>query len=157
MIEYEIRRAVAADAEAIARHRVRMFIDMGDIDDSAVPGLESATLVRLKVELVSGEYLGWVAEAHGGVVAGAGVILHSHYPNVKNPLGRPVAHIVNVYTDPPHRRRGLATRLLAAILQWARAEDLRFATLHASSAGRPVYECLGFVPTNEMRVDLKTG
>src|SRR5215471_5446916 len=119
MTEYEIRRAVAADAEAIARHRVRMFADMGDIDGDAIPAVESATLARLKVELVSGVYVGWVAEAEREVVAGAGVILHAHYPNAKNPLGRPVAHIVNVYTDPPHRRRGLATKLLAAIVDWA--------------------------------------
>lgn len=154
MSEYEIRRAVVEDAEAIARHRVRMLAEAGEIDEEATPAVESATLARVKVELAAGVYWGWVAEARGEVVAGAGMVLHPYYPNAKNPFGRPAAHIFNVYTDPRHRGRGLASRLVAEILDWARAEGLRFATLHASSAGRPIYERLGFVQTNELRARL---
>lgn len=154
MTQYEIRQAVSADAEAIARQRVRMFADMGEIDETTAVAVESVTLARLKVELVTGAYRGWVAEADGAVVAGAGTILHPYYPNAKNPLGRPAAHIFNVYTDPAHRGRGLARTLVIAVLEWARADGLRVSNLHASNAGRPIYEKLGFVQTNEMRIDL---
>jgi ribosomal protein S18 acetylase RimI-like enzyme len=49
-----------------------------------------------------------------------------------------------VATEERHRRRGLASRLLVAILASARAEGLRTATLQASPDGLPVYERLGF-------------
>jgi GNAT superfamily N-acetyltransferase len=49
-----------------------------------------------------------------------------------------------VATEERHRRRGLASRLLTAILADARAEGLRTATLQASPDGLPVYEHLGF-------------
>ena len=37
------------------------------------------------------------------------------------------------------------------MLAWARAERLDRLVLHASDAGRPLYERLGFAATNEMR------
>lgn len=154
MSEYEIRPAVVADADVIARQRVRMFVDMAEIGDDMIEPVESATRRRLKDELASGAYRGWVAVTAGEIVAGAGMILHPYYPNARNPLGRPAAHIFNVYTDPAHRGRGLARRLVMEILARARAEGLQVSNLHASSAGRPIYERLGFEPTNEMRAYL---
>jgi ribosomal protein S18 acetylase RimI-like enzyme len=49
-----------------------------------------------------------------------------------------------VATEASHRRQGLATRLLLAILASAKAEGLRSATLQASPDGLSVYERLGF-------------
>jgi ribosomal protein S18 acetylase RimI-like enzyme len=49
-----------------------------------------------------------------------------------------------VATEEGFRRRGLATRLLVALLADARAHGLHTATLQASPDGRPVYERLGF-------------
>jgi GNAT superfamily N-acetyltransferase len=42
--------------------------------------------------------------------------------------------------------------LLQRIIDWARAERLDRLVLHASEAGRSLYERLGFVGTNEMRL-----
>jgi hypothetical protein len=37
------------------------------------------------------------------------------------------------------------------VLEWARAERIESLVLHAAPDGRPLYEQLGFVATNEMR------
>jgi hypothetical protein len=37
------------------------------------------------------------------------------------------------------------------VIRWAGKEQLDRLVLHASDAGRPLYERLGFVATNEMR------
>jgi GNAT superfamily N-acetyltransferase len=63
--------------------------------------------------------------------------------------------IVNVYTEPAHRRRGLARRLMVAMLDWLREQGYGTVSLHASDYGRPLYESLGFAATNEMRMQLK--
>ena len=39
-------------------------------------------------------------------------------------------------------------------LEWCRANRVRAVILHASDDGRPLYESLGFEPTNEMRISL---
>ncbi len=49
-----------------------------------------------------------------------------------------------VATEATHRRRGLASQLLRALLSAARDEGLQSATLQASPDGLPVYERLGF-------------
>jgi GNAT superfamily N-acetyltransferase len=49
-----------------------------------------------------------------------------------------------VATEQAHRRQGLASRLLLAVLAAARADGMRSATLQASPDGLPVYERLGF-------------
>jgi GNAT superfamily N-acetyltransferase len=62
------------------------------------------------------------------------------------------AMILNVYTEPEFRRLGVARRIMQTILDWIRARGLRSANLHASHEGRVLYEKLGFVATNEMRL-----
>ena len=153
MFNYLIRQAVVSDALIIARQRVEMFRDMGELTPDERAVVESASHSRLVGQLASGEYMGWLAETGGQVVAGAGVLLHQYYPTRANPRGRPTAYILNVYTDPRHRRQGLAHQLITEILAWCRAHDIPRASLHASRFGRSIYERFGFVATNEMRVD----
>ncbi|MGH7561050.1 MAG: GNAT family N-acetyltransferase [Gemmatimonadales bacterium] len=61
------------------------------------------------------------------------------------------ALVLNVYTEPPWRRRGIARALMQRIIEWARAEQVDGLVLHAAPDGRVLYEELGFVATNEMR------
>ncbi len=42
-------------------------------------------------------------------------------------------------------------------LEWCRANRVQAVILHSSDEGRPLYESLGFKPTNEMRMVLKAG
>jgi GNAT superfamily N-acetyltransferase len=153
MPDYRIRQATVSDAPVIARHRAGMFRDMGELAPDEAAAVESASRTRLVGQLGSGEYVGWLAETGGEVVAGAGALLHQYYPTKANPRGRPTAYILNVYTEPGHRRQGLASQLITQILAWCRARDIPRASLHASRLGRSVYERLGFAQTNEMRMD----
>lgn len=64
------------------------------------------------------------------------------------------ASVQYVATDPAFRRRGLASRLLGAVLSEARADGLRTATLQASPDGRGVYERLGFRTVTSLRASV---
>jgi GNAT superfamily N-acetyltransferase len=57
-----------------------------------------------------------------------------------------------MYTAPAHRRQGIARRVVETIVEWCRAEGFTAIALHASKAGRPLYESFGFQPTSEMRL-----
>ena len=72
----------------------------------------------------------------------------------KNPENRR-ALIVNVYTEPDFRGQGLARRLMMTVLDWLKEQGFRSAALHASEAGRHLYEKLGFRATNEMQLRLE--
>lgn len=152
---YSVRAATVADAAVIARHRAAMFRDMGVLGDSDVPALEAASRDCLPRALAARDYLGWVVEHNGEVVAGGGLVLRPLLPRPGAPQGGQEAYVLNVYTEPEHRRRGLARQLMQVILAWCEARRIARITLHASDDGRPLYDSMGFVQTNEMRLESK--
>jgi GNAT superfamily N-acetyltransferase len=154
---FRIRRATAQDAGIVAWHRARMFQDMGDVSDDAFEILRAKARARLKEWLDSGDYVGWLAtpaDQPEMVVGGAGVQLQPILPRPVNASavgeGRQ-GTIVNVFTEPQWRRRGIAGLLMKEIITWSKDEHLDRLLLHASDEGRSVYERLGFIAGNEMR------
>jgi GNAT superfamily N-acetyltransferase len=59
--------------------------------------------------------------------------------------GQDLAWIGMVLVDPAYRRRGIATRLMRAALDYLRGLKVATVKLDATPAGQPVYEALGFV------------
>ncbi len=157
--EFLVRQATADDAALIARHRAAMFLEMHDLEASRVGDLEARSTRYLEVALTSGEYLGWLASpvgAPGSIVSGAGVQVRRTLPHPREPDGTPhgkQAIVLNVYTEPAWRGRGVAELLMQRVIQWAGDAGMHTLVLHASTAGRPLYERLGFSATNEMRYD----
>ena len=153
---FRIHRATVQDADIIAWHRARMFQDMGEVSDDAFEILRAKARVRLKEWLESGDYIGWLAtpvDNSETIVGGAGVQVQ---PILPRPLdastigeGRQ-GTIVNVFTEPRRRRRGIADLLVKEIITWSRNEQIDRLLLHASDKGRSVYERLGFIPNGEM-------
>ena len=66
-------------------------------------------------------------------------------------------NILNVYTEPEHRRRGIARALMQIALEWCASNDVDAVILHASAEGSALYASLGFAPTNEMRLIRRPG
>lgn len=153
MDEIRIRKAGIEDLASILHHRRAMFEEMGE-PAALLDRIDAASLEYFRVALTSGSYQAWVAETAHGEVAGGGGVLISEWPGFPGE-GRPRrATILNVYTEPKARRRGVARRLMETMIAWCRAEGFGAVSLHASSFGRPLYEALGFEATNEMRLKL---
>jgi GNAT superfamily N-acetyltransferase len=157
MSAYEIRRCTVEDAPIVARHRVEMFREMGEVPNEALAGeLLDKSAAVLAATLADGSYIGWFAADHAGrVIAGAGAHIKPQLPRMAHDRLRvevsPVPLVVNVYTEPEWRGRGVARALMRVLMEWGRAAGSDRVVLHASNAGRPLYVSLGFHPTNEMR------
>jgi len=154
---YSIRAATAADAETIVRHRREMFFDMGHREPAILDEMVKSFRPWVQEKLSNKEYRGWFAIAEdGSIAAGAGVWLMNWPPGLYT--SEPCrGNILNVYTEQPHRRRGLARRLVTIARDWCGTQGIHVVILHASDQGRPLYEALGFQPTNEMRAFLTAG
>ena len=151
---YNLRLARADEASILAHHRASMFRDMKEADEKAVSIIESASTDRLAALIEAREYFGFLAEFEGEVVGGGGVWLRPVLPRPGILHGGQEAYVLNVYTEPGHRRAGVARAIMEAILDWSREQRVARVTLHASTDGRPLYASLGFEPTNEMRINL---
>ncbi len=154
---FTTRRATLADVPTIVAHRRAMFEAMGYTDRAALDLMDEkfGTWVATKIE--TGAYQHWFAlNERNEIVAGAGLWVLEMPPHPRDASGRR-GNILNVYTHPDYRRRGLAWQLTTLILNWCRARGFRSVFLNASDDGRPLYTLLGFVPTNEMRIKLEVG
>src|SRR5262249_27848829 len=109
-----------------------------------------------------GEYMGWLATpaaAPANIIGGAGVQLLQALPRpLRSDDGTKVSDgrygvIINVFTEPNWRRRGVAELLLRRLIDWAKEQCIDRIVLHASKDGRVLYERLGFIASNEMRFD----
>nr|WP_092075125.1 GNAT family N-acetyltransferase [Dendrosporobacter quercicolus]NSL49544.1 GNAT family N-acetyltransferase [Dendrosporobacter quercicolus DSM 1736]SDN34400.1 Acetyltransferase (GNAT) domain-containing protein [Dendrosporobacter quercicolus] len=63
--------------------------------------------------------------------------------------------IGDVYTIPQERTRGLATDLTKATIAWLKSKGVWTIRLLASEQGKPIYQKMGFVNTDEMALALE--
>ena len=151
----DFRTATPDDCAVILHHRRSMFEDMKEGTAEDLDRMIDATAPWLGQALADGSYRGWLAQnPQGRVVAGGGVLISSWPAGPRDPVTRR-AVILNVYAEPEVRRQGLARRLMLLMIQWLKDQGFSSVVLHASDAGRHLYETLGFRPTNEMRLSLK--
>jgi GNAT superfamily N-acetyltransferase len=147
--DYRIRRATAADVPTLVEHRVAMFEEIGRTFDRAALAAAFAPWVRDAI--ASGFYHGWIADAPSGECAGgAGLSVLPWPPSPLSSAGR-IGFVYNVYVEQAHRRRGVARSLMDVLHAWCRENGMGFVALHASDAGRALYESMGYTSTNEMR------
>jgi GNAT superfamily N-acetyltransferase len=99
-------------------------------------------------------YFGWVVEADGAAVGGIGMMIIEWAPHPLHPVQDHRGHVLNVFVEPAHRGQGLATKLVRMAQDEARRRGVAFMVLHATDAGRPVYEKLGWRGTSEMAISM---
>ena len=144
-MSYLIREATLDDVDVLVRHRIGMFTDMGLALD--VPALDTAFRRWLAERMPAGIYRAWLVEAEDNAIAGGGGISILPWPPGPNYMGDTIAIVYNLYTEPAHRRRGLARRLMNTIHAWAADHGITSVALNASRDGQPLYESMGYQVT----------
>jgi GNAT superfamily N-acetyltransferase len=152
-LDYLIRPATIADIPHLVAQREEMFRDMGIAAE--FDGMAAAMEAWLQHALPSKTYLGWVAAHRDTVVAGAGLIVIP-WPPGPITMDPRCGFVFNVYTQPAHRKHGLARRLMDALHGYCRAEGIERVVLNASVFGKPLYQAIGYVSTEQpmMRIAL---
>jgi GNAT superfamily N-acetyltransferase len=140
--DYRVRLATLADADVLVRHRIGMFTDMGVALDARA--LDQAFRAWLAGVMPHGTYRAWLVDAADGTVACGGGITIIPWPPGPRYAGDRLAFVYNVYTEPPHRRRGLARLVMDTIHGWCRDEGIGSMALNASRDGKPLYESMGY-------------
>jgi len=145
MPDYRVRAATLADADVLVRHRVGMFSDMGVAMDEAA--VAAAFRRWLDDAMPAGGYRAWVVEDVGSrnhpIVGGGGLTILPWPPGPRY-LSDRLAFVYNVYTEPAHRRRGVARLIMKTVHSWCRANRISSVALNASGDGRTLYESMGY-------------
>ncbi|NJD05717.1 MAG: GNAT family N-acetyltransferase [Methylococcaceae bacterium] len=139
-----MRRAVPSDISVLVDLRMALFAEVDGTDPAAAdPQLAEATRRYIEKALADGSLVVWVAECQGEIVGTHSLAYFQRPPYPGNLTGRE-AYLLNVYSVPSLRRQGIATALIEAAMATVRVEGMARVWLHASTAGRPLYEKAGF-------------
>ena len=145
-MELEYRKAGPEDLELLVRTRVEVLRAANRLSDGADMGAVEAESRRYyEAALADGSHTAWLAFAGGEVAGTGGISYYRVMPTWHNPSGEK-AYIMNMYTRPDLRRRGVATGMLDRLVADARARGVAEIALEATEAGRPLYLKYGFVP-----------
>lgn len=148
-----IRPLQSSDLDLICRHRHEMFREAGR-SDTALTAMAEPFRAWLEPRLHDGRYFGFIAERDGAAIGGIGLMEIDWPPHPSHPLDDRRGYVLNVYVEPGHRGRGVARRLMAeADAEFAR-RGIAYVVLHATDAGRPVYEASGWAASSEMAKSL---
>jgi GNAT superfamily N-acetyltransferase len=116
--------------------------------DQKYPNWRSMFLAVVAKRMAQGLQRYYVAEAGGVIVGTAGAQVGEAF------FGAVRGYIEGVYVVPAFRRRGVASRLMRECIDWLRPMGCDSVRLQSTVEGRPLYESLGFVPTEELELKL---
>jgi GNAT superfamily N-acetyltransferase len=147
--EITVRRAIAEDADVLAELRRDMQAELIAADGLSrdADELVEGNRAYFREALSGDEFVGFVAEESGRILATSGMVLYRAPPTFGNPSGTE-GFVMNMYTVPEARGHGLATKLVDALVSHARDVGARRVWLRASQFGKPVYERYGFETTD---------
>ena len=148
------RRATVADAKLIANQRRQMFIENGLLFEGDWDDFDRAFLAWIEPRLEDQSYVGWLAEETGQTIAGGGLWFMDWPPHYRH-LEPMRGYLLNFYTAPEARGRGLAKNLVSLAVAECRGRGISLAVLHASKMGAPIYQQCGFEASNEMTLSIK--
>lgn len=152
---FVIRGATLADIPEVLRQRRAMYQDMGHRDEAKLDGMIASSTKYLHEAMPVGSFRAWLAQISTGEIAGGGAVIVSPWLSRPHSLQCRQASILNVFTYPAYRRRGVARSVMQTMIDWCQEQGFAYVSLHASEDGKPLYEALGFEPTAEMRLKLR--
>jgi ribosomal protein S18 acetylase RimI-like enzyme len=147
MIEYRI--ATDKDIELMMRSRLEMLRVVNNLSDDYV---YSEDIINNSREyFLNGDQTTVLVLDGDKVIGCASMSYITIMPTFSHPTGKR-AHLMNVYTNPSYRRQGIARKMVNMLIDDAWNKGATEISLDATELGRPLYESLGFIDSNECMV-----
>ena len=149
-----IRAANLQEDDILADHFYRMWLDLGFDEDSISSDWKDIILQYIQNARQNLHYQAFIAEIEGNIVGSAGCQLFDGlYPWIFKRECRQYGYIWGVYVEKSYRDRGIGKKLTGRTTEYLKSLGCIRAVLHASPQGKPVYDRLGFIPSNQMHLD----
>lgn len=143
------KRATIEDIDILTETRIDVLRAAnklpGDTDMSEV---KKQSYNYYKKALCDDTHIAYLIFDESYFVGAGGVSFFQVMPTYHNPSGKK-AYIMNMYTNPEYRRKGIAYKTLDMLIKDTKGKGIINISLEATAMGRPLYERYGFIKMND--------
>ena len=145
----DYRRATIEDLDELVRTRIEVLRAANKLDERVdMSEVERQSRDYYTKALADGSHTAYLVYDGDKFVGAGGVSYFRVMPTYHNPSGEK-AYIMNMYTAPEYRRKGIAFKTLDLLVRDAKERNVKAISLEATDMGRPLYEKYGFVKMND--------
>ena len=150
------RRANTDDTEILVDFRMRFLNEMYDHPEDDESKILREELRRyFSKALPAHEFIAWLAEYNGKTIGTSGMVIWRIPARYGGLVSGRLGYILNMYTIPEVRNKGICTRLLQILIREAQSSGIKYLHLHASKDGMNIYKKAGFVKPSLVELRLK--
>lgn len=150
------RRANINDIEFLVDYRVRFLNELyNHPEDDETEILRKALRQYFSEAIPSNNFIAWLAEYNGKIIGTSGMVVWQMPARYRGLESGRLGYILNLYTVPEARRKGICTRLVNELIKEARSLGLKYLYLHSSEEARNIYRKAGFVEPDQTELILR--
>ncbi len=143
------KRAELEDIDILTKTRIEVLRAANQLsDDTDMSEVERESYNYYQKALCDGSHIAYLVFDEERFVGAGGVSFFQVMPTYHNPSGNK-AYIMNMYTNPEYRRKGIAIKTLDMLIKDAKNRGVTAISLEATDMGRPLYEKYGFIKMND--------
>ena len=148
-MELNYKRATLEDIELLTETRIVVLRAANQLnEDIDMSEIKEESYQYYKKALAENSHVAYLVFNHNELVGTGGISFFQVMPTFYNPTGNK-AYIMNMYTKPEYRRKGIAYKTLDLLVEEAKQRKICVISLEATKMGRPLYEKYGFVRMND--------
>ncbi len=143
------KRATIEDIDILTKTRIEVLKAANELsEDTNMEEVEKQSYNYYKKALCDGSHIAYLVFDENCFVGAGGVSFFQVMPTYHNPSGNK-AYIMNMYTNPAYRRKGIAYKTLDMLVREAKSKGITAISLEATDMGRPLYKKYGFIKMND--------
>lgn len=142
------KRATLEDINTLVETRIEVLRAANKLcADTDMGEVERQSYLYYQKALSDGSHIAYLVFDESRCIGTGGVSFFQVMPTYHNPSGKK-AYIMNMYTNPKYRRKGIAYKTLDMLIKEIKSKGISSISLEATDMGRPLYEKYGFVKMN---------
>lgn len=143
------KRATINDLEILTETRISVLRAANKLaDDVDMTEVKKQSYEYYQETLRNDTHIAYLVFDDKEFVGAGGVSFFRVMPTFHNPTGKK-AYIMNMYTKPQYRRKGIAIKTLDLLVGEAKNKGILSISLEATDMGKPLYEKYGFIKMND--------
>lgn len=138
------KKARIEDIDILVKTRIEVLRAANKLaGDTDMREVQKQTYDYYKKTLCDGTHIAYLIFDENRFVGAGGVSFFQVMPTYHNPSGKK-AYIMNMYTNPEYRRKGIAYQTLDMLIRDTKSKGITAISLEATDMGCPLYEKYGF-------------